>query len=104
VVDILVDSGRLKSQVQDLEDEIGVDLFRRSPRGVILTAEGKLLLEEAEALLRQVGFRPPVISSSLRMGRGRRATRLISLYSLFQYIQSQASPLIPIRPRRRRRR
>ena len=32
----------LSRQVQDLEDEIGVDLLRRSPRGVTLTAEGKL--------------------------------------------------------------
>src|SRR5258707_13166332 len=43
----------LSRQVQDLEEEIGVDLFRRSPRGVTLTAEGELLLEEAEVLLRQ---------------------------------------------------
>ena len=43
----------LSRPVQDLEEEIGVDLFRRSPRGVTLTAEGELLLEEAEALLRQ---------------------------------------------------
>src|SRR5262249_54366985 len=34
----------LSRQVQDLEDEIGVDLLRRSPRGVVLTAEGKLFL------------------------------------------------------------
>jgi len=27
-------------QIQDLEDEIGVDLMKRSPRGVTLTAEG----------------------------------------------------------------
>ena len=33
----------LSRQVQDLEDEIGVDLLRRSPRGVTLTAEGKLV-------------------------------------------------------------
>ncbi len=26
--------------MKDLEDEIGVDLLRRSPRGVTLTAEG----------------------------------------------------------------
>ena len=43
----------LSRQVQDLEEEIGVELFRRSPRGVTLTAEGELLLEEAEVLLRQ---------------------------------------------------
>src|SRR5215471_80267 len=44
----------LSRQVQDLEDEIGVDLLRRSPRGVTLTAEGKLFLEEVRDLLRRV--------------------------------------------------
>src|SRR6267378_2858208 len=43
----------LSRQVQDLEDEIGVDLLRRSPRGVTLTAEGKLFLEEARDLLKR---------------------------------------------------
>jgi DNA-binding transcriptional LysR family regulator len=37
-----------------LEDEIGVDLLRRSPRGVTLTAEGKLFFEEARELLKRV--------------------------------------------------
>src|SRR5216117_4242896 len=41
----------LSRQVQDLEDEIGVDLLRRSPRGVTLTAERKLFLEEVRELL-----------------------------------------------------
>jgi DNA-binding transcriptional LysR family regulator len=41
----------LSRQVQDLEDEIGVDLMKRSPRGVTLTAEGKLYLAEARAIL-----------------------------------------------------
>src|SRR5215813_13179739 len=44
----------LSRQVQDLEDEIGVDLLRRSPRGVTLTAEGKLFLDEARDLLKRV--------------------------------------------------
>jgi DNA-binding transcriptional LysR family regulator len=44
----------LSRQVQDLEDEIGVDLLRRSPRGVTLTAEGKLFLEEVRDLLKRV--------------------------------------------------
>jgi DNA-binding transcriptional LysR family regulator len=43
----------LSRQVKDLEDEIGVDLLRRSPHGVGLTAEGELFLAEAEALLKQ---------------------------------------------------
>src|SRR5262245_43163649 len=44
----------LSRQIQDLEDEIGVDLLRRSPRGVTLTAEGKLFLEETRELLKRV--------------------------------------------------
>jgi DNA-binding transcriptional LysR family regulator len=43
----------LSRQVQSLEDEIGVDLMKRSPRGVTLTAEGKLFLEEARELLKR---------------------------------------------------
>ena len=39
--------------MQDLEDEIGVDLMKRSPRGVTLTAEGKLFLEEVRELLKR---------------------------------------------------
>lgn len=42
----------LGRQVQDLEDEIGVDLMKRSPRGVTLTAEGKLFLQEAREILK----------------------------------------------------
>lgn len=44
----------LSRQVQALEDEIGVDLLQRSPRGVMLTAEGKLFTEEARKLLAHV--------------------------------------------------
>ena len=43
----------LSRQLQNLEDEIGVDLLHRSPRGVTLTAEGKLFLEEVRELLRR---------------------------------------------------
>ena len=44
----------LSRQVQDLEEEIGVDLLKSSPRGVTLTAEGKLFLEEVRELLKRV--------------------------------------------------
>jgi DNA-binding transcriptional LysR family regulator len=44
----------LSRQVQDLEDEIGVDLLRRSRRGMKLTAEGKNFLEEVRELLKRV--------------------------------------------------
>jgi len=40
----------MSRRVQDLEDEIGVDLLKRSPRGVILTAEGKIFLEKTRQI------------------------------------------------------
>ena len=42
-------------------------------------------------------YRPPVVSVSLRVGRGRRATRLISLHSLFRYIHSLVLPPISVK-------
>lgn len=52
-VQLRVAQPALSRQVQELEDEIGVDLLRRSPRGVTLTAEGKLFLEEVRELLKR---------------------------------------------------
>jgi DNA-binding transcriptional LysR family regulator len=42
----------LSRRVQDLEDEIGVDLLKRSPRGVVLTAEGKVFLDKTRQILK----------------------------------------------------
>src|SRR5438876_7618223 len=42
----------LSRRVQDLEDEIGVDLLKRSPRGGVLTAEGKLFLDKTRQILK----------------------------------------------------
>jgi DNA-binding transcriptional LysR family regulator len=44
----------LSRQVQELEDELGVDLFRRSSGGVTLTAEGKLFLTAAREALTHI--------------------------------------------------
>jgi DNA-binding transcriptional LysR family regulator len=44
----------LSTQIRQLEDELGAQLFRRHPRGVELTDAGKLMLEEARAILGQV--------------------------------------------------
>src|SRR6266516_6900010 len=43
----------LSRQMTDLEDEIGVDLMKRSLRGVTFTAEGKFFLEEVRELLKR---------------------------------------------------
>src|SRR6202050_1350877 len=44
----------LSRQIQDLEEEIGFDLFERLPRGVKLSAAGKLFLEDVRRLLQEV--------------------------------------------------
>jgi LysR family transcriptional regulator, hca operon transcriptional activator len=44
----------LSRQIRDLEDEVGVELFSRSARGVELTAAGKAFLDHARLALTQV--------------------------------------------------
>lgn len=44
----------LSRQIQDLEEEIGFQLFERLPRGVKLSAAGKLFLDDARQILQQV--------------------------------------------------
>src|ERR1700740_2342130 len=45
----------LSRQIQDLEREIGFKLFDRMPRGVKLSAAGKVFLEDARRILQEVG-------------------------------------------------
>ncbi|WP_339490841.1 LysR substrate-binding domain-containing protein [Pseudomonas sp. EL_65y_Pfl2_R95] len=44
----------LSQQVRALEQELGFDLFVRHPKGVVLTAGGKVFLGEAKEILRKV--------------------------------------------------
>ena len=44
----------LSRQIQDLEEEVGFKLFDRLPRGVKLSAAGKLFLEDARGILQTV--------------------------------------------------
>lgn len=44
----------LSQRIRALEQELGVSLFRREPRGVSLTAAGRTLLADARAILAQV--------------------------------------------------
>src|SRR5436309_4649618 len=63
----------LSRQVQDLEDEIGVDLLKRSPRGVTLTAEGKLFLDEVRELITAgISNRASVVVSCKRSTKSQR--------------------------------
>jgi DNA-binding transcriptional LysR family regulator len=53
----------LSRQIQDLEDELGLKLFERLPRGVKLSAAGKLFLEDARRILQEVS------EAAVRAGR-----------------------------------
>jgi len=44
----------LSRQIQNLEQEIGFELFKRLPRGVKITDAGKLLLDDARRILQEV--------------------------------------------------
>ena len=53
----------LSRQIQDLEEEIGVKLFERLPRGVKLSAAGIAFLDDARRILQQVN------EATMRAGR-----------------------------------
>src|ERR1700724_2154804 len=44
----------LSREIQDVEEELGFKLFERLPRGVKLSAAGKLFLEDARRILQEV--------------------------------------------------
>src|ERR1700741_1864215 len=53
----------LTRQIQDLEEEIGFKLFDRLPRGVKISAAGKIFLEDVRRILQQVN------EATIRAGR-----------------------------------
>lgn len=56
----------LSARLRELEDELGVPLFERRPRGMALTAEGHSFLGTARSVLNQLD----TAAQSLRAGRG----------------------------------
>ena len=44
----------LSRQIKNLEEEIGFELFERLPRGVRISAAGKLFLDDARRILREI--------------------------------------------------
>jgi DNA-binding transcriptional LysR family regulator len=61
----------LSRQIQDLEEELGFKLFERLPRGVKLSTAGKLFLEDARRILREVS---EATVRADRVARGRSGT------------------------------
>src|SRR3984893_3825043 len=56
----------LSRQIQHFEDELGFKLFDRLPRGVKLSAAGKLFLADARRFLRDVNEQAPRAASVAR--------------------------------------
>jgi DNA-binding transcriptional LysR family regulator len=61
----------LSRQIQDLEEEVGFELFERLPRGVKLSAAGKLFLDDARRILREVN---EAAARAARVARGQSGT------------------------------
>ena len=57
----------LSRQIQDLERELGFQLFDRLPRGVKLSAAGELFLEDARRILQAVS---QATARAARVARG----------------------------------
>ena len=61
----------LSRQIQDLEGQIGFQLFERLPRGVKLSAAGKQFLEDARRILGDV---EESVARAARVARGQSGT------------------------------
>lgn len=61
----------LSRQIQDLEEEVGFKLFDRLPRGVKLSAAGKLFLDDARRILQEVS---EAAARAARVARGQTGT------------------------------
>ncbi|WP_344896040.1 LysR substrate-binding domain-containing protein [Nonomuraea antimicrobica] len=74
----------LSMQIQRLEEEVGVELLRRTKRSVQLTAAGKVFLEEARATLRQARRATDLARRAARGDLGRLSIGVIdsALYGL----------------------
>jgi DNA-binding transcriptional LysR family regulator len=78
----------LSQQIQGLERELGVQLFRRKPRGVELTDAGRAMLADARSILAHVDH---ALATTRRTARGEQGTIAIGFTS--------SAPFHPFVPR-----
>lgn len=85
----------VSAQIKALEEELGVHLFFRTPKGMVLTADGVKLREHAgqvlatvEAMEREAGAMRGVLRGELRIGINA-GPELLRLAELFAAMQAQ---------------
>jgi LysR family nitrogen assimilation transcriptional regulator len=61
----------LSQQIKDLEAELGVELFHRHARGVLLTEVGHTLYAHARSILKDVAFAKETVAMQLRNPSGK---------------------------------
>lgn len=77
----------LSKQIRNLEDEIGAPLFRRTPRGVVLTDVGAVFLKDSERLLSDVERAVARAKRTARGEAGRICVGLTSSATFYPLIQ-----------------
>src|SRR5262252_3974741 len=60
----------LSRQIRDLEEELGVALFERTPKALRLTAAGRVFLNEAQAVLRRAEQAVETVKSAASADNG----------------------------------
>jgi len=68
-----VSQSALSSQIQQLENQLGLRLFDRVGRQLVLTEAGRIALAHAESIFAAVSVRPTAVAR--RLTRGRAAVR-----------------------------
>lgn len=69
--DLGVNESTLSIQIKHLERELGVSLFERKNRGILLTPSGRLFLERTERILTEVGAARRELRELHRLDGGR---------------------------------
>jgi DNA-binding transcriptional LysR family regulator len=79
----------LTRQIRSLEDELGVRLFERLPRGVAPTEAGRAVVEEARAILARAERLPDLARRAARGEQGRLAVGVTSSGAFHPFVAQQ---------------